>query len=136
MEPIDIQRSIYSWNKRNQSIWCICLRINVDITGATNGSHPVRITVSGPSDKTLCHDMDLTAADRSILFYFCPGLITDGQPFEACIILLDTNKKNCVNGLNHQYRIYCSIATTALRHVYTCLLPISCNLADKDISLI
>jgi len=60
--------------------------------------------MTGPSGVTLCRDMELTSADQSILFYFYPGVIPNGQQFEACITLIDTNKTSCVDGLNHQSR--------------------------------
>jgi hypothetical protein len=80
------------------------LRTNVDITGTTNGLHPARINVPRPSGETLCYEIELTSADQSMLFYFYPGVIPNGQQFEACIALLDTNKKSCVDELNHQGR--------------------------------
>jgi hypothetical protein len=80
------------------------LRINIDIAGATDGAHPARINVTGPSGETLCHDMMLTSTDQSMLFYFYPGVIPNGQHFDACITFLDTNKKSCVEGVNHQGR--------------------------------
>jgi K319-like protein len=78
------------------------LRIYVNVTAANFSSPPGRITVTGPSDESLCYDIELTTSGESILFYFYPGVIPDGQQFEACITLLGTNNKNCVNGLNHQ----------------------------------
>jgi hypothetical protein len=59
--------------------------------------------------ETLYHDIELTAADQSMLFYFYSGVISNGQQLETCIILFDTNKKNCVDGLNHQSRQHESV---------------------------
>lgn len=63
------------------------------LTGASDDSHPARINVTGPSGETLRKDIDVTTADQPMLFYFYPEVIPNGQHFEACVTLLDTNKK-------------------------------------------
>jgi hypothetical protein len=77
------------------------LRIRVDVTGSENGSHPARITITGPGGESLCNNFELTAAGYSKIFYFNEGLINDGEPFKACVILLDANSIKCVTGVNH-----------------------------------
>lgn len=62
------------------------LRIIVDILGPTSDSHHARITVGRPSDEILCHDIKLTTDDHSILFYFYPGRVGDGQPLKLVSI--------------------------------------------------
>ena len=57
--------------------------------------------MTGSSGETICKDVELT---ESLLFYFYPGVIPNGQHIEACITLLDINEKNCVDGLNHKGR--------------------------------
>ena len=47
------------------------------------------------------NNFELTAAGYANTFYFNEGLINDGEPFKACITLLDADSKNCVDGLNH-----------------------------------
>ena len=92
------------------AIYIIFLQgVNVDITGVIDGLHPARINVTSPYGETPCHDIELTAAGQSILFYFNQGVIPNGQRFEACITLLDINNKICVNGLNHQGRQHESV---------------------------
>jgi len=76
------------------------LRI-VDVIGSGDGSHPSRITISGLGGESLCNNFELTAAGYANTFYFNEGLINDGEPFKACITLLDADSKNCVDGLNH-----------------------------------
>jgi hypothetical protein len=80
------------------------LRIRVGVTGSGDGSHPARITITGTGGESLCNTFELTAAGYSNTFYFNEGLINDGEPFTACITLLDADSKNCVDGLNHPGR--------------------------------
>jgi hypothetical protein len=43
------------------------------------------IYMNGPSGETLCKDIELTAIDQSLLFYFYPDVIPNGQLFEEIL---------------------------------------------------
>jgi hypothetical protein len=43
------------------------------------------IYVTGPSGVTFCKDIEITAIDQSLLFYFYPDVIPNGQLFEEIL---------------------------------------------------